>query len=263
MASPFEGRVAVVTGGSAGIGLGVARALGGAGARVAVWARRVARSEDACRELISAGIDAIAVGCDVGDEDSVATAAETTLGAFGRVDIAVANAGRSSAAPLVDTSLANWNKIVCTNLTGAFLTFRACVRSMIEHGEGGALLAISSLAARGGYPGLASYCATKAGLEGLVRALAVELAPHRIRCNALLPGFTSNAYFNPDAMDERRGRAIATSIPAGRWGTPDDIGRAAIYLADPTLPYHTGASVVVDGGLALMPPENASRAALS
>jgi NAD(P)-dependent dehydrogenase (short-subunit alcohol dehydrogenase family) len=228
-----------------------------------VWARRPRLLDEALARLKADAIDAIALSCDVGEEQSVDAAMSATLAAFGRLDILVANAGRSSSRPLVDAGLDEWNRVLATNLTGTFLTFRAAARAMIEAGRGGALLAISSLAATGGYPGMSSYCATKAGIGGLVRSAAVELAPYRVRCNALLPGFTVNSSFGPELVDERRGRAISAAIPARRWGTPDDVGRAAVYLADPTLHYHTGASVVVDGGLALMPPENAAHAVIT
>jgi NAD(P)-dependent dehydrogenase (short-subunit alcohol dehydrogenase family) len=261
-APPFAGRVAVVTGGSAGIGLGIARALGRAGARIAIWARDIDRCDEACRQLADQGIDASGVSCDVGDEESVDAAMANTLTVYGRVDVVVANAGYSTRAPFVDTAMSDWSGVLATNLTGTFLTFRAGARDMVARGDGGALLAVSSLAAHRGYSDMVGYCATKAGLGGLVRALAVELAPHRIRCNALLPGFTVNSVFSPDSVSERRGRSIAASIPAGRWGNPDDIGRAALYLADPTLPYHTGASVEVDGALVHMPPETAAATAL-
>lgn len=261
-AEPFKDRVAVVTGGSAGIGLGIAHALGDSGARVAIWARREKRANEARNGLAEQGVGAIAISCDVGDEGSIEQAMAATLAAFGRVDIVVANAGRSFAAPLLDTPLAEWNRVLNTNLTGAFLAFRAGVRDMIARGDGGALLAIGSLAGIRGDPGVAGYCASKAGLGGLVHSLAVELAEHRIRCNALLPGFTANSSFGPESVGRQRGRAVDAAIPAGRWGTPEDIARAALYLADPTLSYHTGASVVVDGGLSLMPPERAAMSVL-
>ena len=261
-AARFADRVVVVTGGSAGIGLGIARTLGGAGARVALWARRPDRLDRAQAELAGLGIEAIPVVCDIGDEASVDAAMRVTAAAYGRVDVMVANAGRPARAPLVDTSFADWSKVVATNLTGTFLTFRAAARDMIARSEPGALLATSSLAARGGYAGMAGYAATKAGIEGLVRTLAVELAPHRIRCNALVPGYTVNSYFSPESVDADRGRAVSATIPAGRWGTPDDIGVAALYLADPALSYHTGASIVVDGAAGLIAAESAALAAL-
>jgi hypothetical protein len=212
--------------------------------------------------LVERGIDVMAVACDVSDEDSVEEAMGATLAAFGRVDIVVANAGSSVAAPLIETPLVEWNRVVNTNLTGAFLAFRAGARDMVARNDGGALVGIGSVAALRGDAGIAAYCASKAGLGGLVRALAVELAVHRIRCNALLPGFTINSRLGPTFVGDTRRRAIGAAIPAGRWGTPEDIACAALYLADPTLSYHTGATVVVDGGLSLMPPEYAAQSSL-
>jgi NAD(P)-dependent dehydrogenase (short-subunit alcohol dehydrogenase family) len=258
----FDGRVAVVTGGSAGIGLGIAAALGGAGARVAIWSRRESVAEHALHQLKSSGVQAIAVGCDVGDEEQVQRATASTRDAFGRIDIMVANAGASGRAPLCEMELENWEAVIRTNLTGAFLAFRAGARDMIARNEGGALLAIGSVAAVRGQPELAHYAAAKAGLGGLVRTLAVELAPHHIRCNVLAPGFTANSRIDPATAPEETRRVTSAAIPAGRWGSPDDIGAAALYLADPTLAYHTGATVFVDGGLSIMSPQVAAGAVL-
>jgi NAD(P)-dependent dehydrogenase (short-subunit alcohol dehydrogenase family) len=261
--TPFDlsGRVAVVTGGNGGIGLGIARALGGAGAAVALWARDGAKTEAAVAGMEGEGLRAVGVSCDVTDETSVEAATAETVDRLGAIDVLVANAGGGSGnTDVIDLDLAAWEAVVRTNLTGAFLCFRSAARAMVARGEGGALVAVSSEAASEAAPRKASYAASKAGLGGLVRSLAVELAPHRIRCNVLVPGWTENHRMHqrtspPDLVVE-----TVAAIPAGRWGTPDDLGLAAVYLADPSLAYHTGAQLVVDGGYSLIPPYLAARA---
>jgi NAD(P)-dependent dehydrogenase (short-subunit alcohol dehydrogenase family) len=132
---------------------------------------------------------------------------------------------------------------------------------MAARGEGGALIAVSSVASRHAAPLMHGYAAAKAGISGLVRSVAAELAPRGIRANVLIPGFTENERLHPDTVSAEYDTEVVSSIPAGRWGTPDDIGAAAVYLADPALAYHTGAEVVVDGAYSIMPPYLAVRAA--
>jgi NAD(P)-dependent dehydrogenase (short-subunit alcohol dehydrogenase family) len=257
-----DGRVAVVTGGSDGIGFGIARALARAGASVAIWARRPERSADAVAELRGEGLVADAFGCDAGHEADVDAAAAATVARFGRIDICVANAGGGGRHhALMEFPLEDWEQVVGVNLTGAFLCFRACVRDMATRDDGGALVAVSSAAAVHASPGLSAYAAAKAGLGGLVRSLAAELAPLGIRANILQPGWTENSTMSVDRVSESLAVETLASIPAGRWGTPDDLGTAALYLADPTLRYHTGAVLAVDGGYSVMAPYLAVRQA--
>ena len=254
-------RVAVVTGGNGGIGFGIAAALGAAGARVAVWARNEAKTEGAVAHLIELGIDAGGFSCDVASEDEVERATAQTVDRMGRLDICVANAGAPGHGGFLDTTLESWNRSIATNLTGTFLCFRETARRMVNGDEGGALIAVSSVAGHHAAPRMVGYGASKAGLGGLVRSVAVELAPVGIRCNLLVPGFTENERLHPDTVTTDIDTEIVASIPAGRWGTPDDIGAAAVYLADPSLPYHTGAELFVDGAYSIMPPYLAVRAA--
>ena len=258
----LSGLAAVVTGGNGGIGLGIASALGRAGAAVALWGRDEGKTDAAVSALDAEAIRAVGVGCDVTSEADVAAATRSTVDRLGRLDIMVANAGGGSGnRAVVDLELDAWQRVLTTNLTGAFLCFRAAARAMIAAGVGGALVAVSSEAATEAAPNKASYAAAKAGLGGLVRTLAVELAPHRIRCNVLVPGWTENHTMHQQSSPPDLVTETVASIPAGRWGTPDDLGAAAVYLADPTLSYHTGAQLVVDGGYSLIPPYLAARAA--
>jgi NAD(P)-dependent dehydrogenase (short-subunit alcohol dehydrogenase family) len=257
----LSGRVAVVTGGNGGIGFGIASALGTAGAAVAVWGRDEAKTERAVRRLADQGIVAAGMRCDVSDEGDVARCTAETVGRFGRLDVSVANAGAGSHIPFIETTLAQWRRGLDTNLSGAFLCFREAAKQMVEGGEGGSLIAVSSVASRHAAPMMAGYAAAKAGLGGLVRSLAAELAPHRIRCNVLIPGFTENERLQADTVPTEYDIEVVSSVPAGRWGTPDDLGQAALYLADPSLSYHTGGEVIVDGAYSIMPPYLAVRSA--
>ena len=257
----LDGRVAVVTGGNGGIGFGIARALGGAGAAIAVWGRDESKTQRAVGRLSRVGITAMGIWCDVCDDDGVRRATSETVQRLGRLDICVANAGRGEHVPFLETSLEEWNKGIATNLTGVFLCFREAARRMDAIGEGGALIAVSSVASRQAAPEMSTYASAKAGLGGLVRTVAAELAPRGIRCNALIPGFTENERHQGDSVPDSYNTEVLASIPAGRWGKPDDVGSAAVYLADPLLSYHTGAEIVVDGAYSIMPPYLAVRGA--
>ena len=245
----LTGHVTVVTGGNGGIGLGMARALAEAGADVAIWARNADKSAAARAELEAAtGRRVVTATCDVSDEDQVAAAMATTLDAFGRVDSVFANAGIGGWAPFPEMSLAEWRRVTSVNLDGAFLTLRAGAAHLVERGEGGSLVAISSTSAIHGAPAMQHYAASKAGLLAMVRGIAVELARHRVRCNAILPGWTESEMMDPATAPARFVEATTRRTPVRRWGRPDDIGRAAVYLADPTNLFHTGDALVVDGG---------------
>jgi NAD(P)-dependent dehydrogenase (short-subunit alcohol dehydrogenase family) len=255
----LAGTVAVVTGGNRGIGLGIARALGRAGAQVSLWARDEQQNAIAVGELVADGIDASSVGCDVTDEESIARAMARTLSDWGRIDSCVANAGGGAHHPLLETTLATWEQGIRLNLTAVFLTFRAAGRALVEAGRGGALVAVSSCAAVHAAPAMADYAAAKAGLGGLVRSAAVELAPHGIRVNVLMPGFTENSRLRSDTVPDSMRVETLASIPVGRWGTPDDLGRGAVFLCDPSFAFHTGTELRVDGGYSIVAPYLAVR----
>jgi NAD(P)-dependent dehydrogenase (short-subunit alcohol dehydrogenase family) len=254
------GTVAVVTGGNRGIGLGIARALGRAGAQVCLWARDEQQNAVAVDELAADGIAASSIVCDVTDEHSVARATARTLSEQGRIDSCVANAGGGVYHPLLETSLDTWEHGIRLNLTAAFLTFREVGRTLVDAGRGGALVAVSSCAAVHAAPAMADYAAAKAGLGGLVRSAAVELAPHGIRVNVLMPGFTENSRLSSDSVPETMRVETLASIPVGRWGTPDDLGRGAVFLCDPSFAFHTGTELRVDGGYSIVAPYLAVRA---
>jgi NAD(P)-dependent dehydrogenase (short-subunit alcohol dehydrogenase family) len=253
MYAPFDlsGRGALVTGGNGGIGLGMARALLAAGAQVAIWGSNAQKTQAARDELAQTCADPARVHaftCDVGDEAQVEAAFAATVAALGRVDACFANAGVSSkGTPLVEMELAEFRRVQRVNVEGVFLTFRAAARHMIAHG-GGSLVATSSTAALEGAARNSHYGASKGAVSSYVRALAVELARHRIRVNAILPGWivtdmTAKSVGNPKFAD-----AVMPRIPARRWGEIDDFGGIAVYLASDASAYATGEQFVLDGG---------------
>jgi NAD(P)-dependent dehydrogenase (short-subunit alcohol dehydrogenase family) len=242
------GRVAVVTGGNGGIGLGIARGLAKAGASIAIWARDAARNEAAVKELEGLGARAVALSCDVGEEVQIARAVEQTVSALGRIDIGVANAGFGRVAAYLDTSLEDWRRVTRVDLDGVFLTFRDIARHMVARGGGGKLIAISSIGEIFGMPKQEAYAASKGGLGSLVRSLAVELARHDIQVNGVQPGWiatdATKALLEWKVFDD----AIVHRTPARRWGTPDDVAGACVYLASDAARFHTGDTLRVDGG---------------
>jgi NAD(P)-dependent dehydrogenase (short-subunit alcohol dehydrogenase family) len=249
----LRGRTVVVTGGNGGIGLALAVGVGRAGAQVAIWGRNAAKNAAAVASLAELGVTSHAVVCDVSEEASVDDAMGATLARFGRVDALFANAGTAGhEAPFVDLTLDDWRAVMRVDVDGVFLTLRAAARHMVERGEGGSLVGVSSIVSRFGAARRANYGAAKPAVEGLLRALAVELAPARIRCNTLSPGWTDTAMtarggsFGAADYDRFR-KATVQRTPVRRWGDADDFHAVAAYLADPTLRFHTGDVVVVDG----------------
>jgi len=254
MFTPFDldGRGAVVTGGNGGIGLGMARALLAAGAKVSIWGSNPQKTAQAQATLAAECGDPARVHaavCDVGDEAQVEAAFAASVAALGRVDACFANAGVSSKGTLMmEMSLDEFRRVQRINVEGVFLTFRAAARHMAAHGQGGSLVATASTAAVEGAARNSHYGASKGAVTSYVRALAVELARHRIRVNSILPGWivtdmTERSVSNPKFAD-----AVMPRIPARRWGRIDDFGGIAVYLASDASGYTTGEQFVIDGG---------------
>lgn len=252
--NPFDltGHVALITGGNGGIGLGMAEGLAAAGADIAIWGTNEEKSAEAVKHLEAHGTRVAAFLCDVGDEDQVEAAFAATLEALGKVDSCFANAGVGGAAPsFAEMTLDEWHRVLRVNLDGGFLTFRAAVRHMTARGEGGALVGIASLAALMGQPRGEHYAATKGGLISMIRALAVELARHRIRANTILPGWIETGMTEGLFSWDRFHDNVMPRIPLRRWGEPGDFAAAAVYLASPAALYHTGDTLLIDGAYSL------------
>jgi NAD(P)-dependent dehydrogenase (short-subunit alcohol dehydrogenase family) len=253
---PFDdlrGHVSIVTGGNSGIGLGIARGLVRCGAQVAVLGTSPVKNEAAIDELAGLGdgsADRVAAWtCDVGDEQAVDATFAAVVQRFGRLDSLFASAGLPSAGtPFLETSLAEWHRVLRVNLDGAFLTFRAAARHLVSQGEGGSLVGIASLAAIHGQLHGQQYSASKGGLVAMVRACAVELARHDIRANVILPGSFATPMSEPYLTSPRYTGRVIPRIPMRRSGEVDELAALAVYLAGPHSRYHSGDTLVVDGG---------------
>jgi NAD(P)-dependent dehydrogenase (short-subunit alcohol dehydrogenase family) len=245
----FHGHVALVTGGNSGIGLGIANALAGAGADVCILGRRADRNEEAASELRHHGRRVLALECDVADPEAVETAIARTADELGGLDSCFAAAGvMSGGERFVDLPADEVRRVLATNLDGLIFTFQSAARPMIATGRGGSLVGIASISADFGTPRGQHYAASKAGVLAVVRGCAVELARHRIRANAILPGWTQTPMAADVLASEPFESKVLPRIPARRWGEPADFAGAALYLASPLSEYHTGDTLTIDGG---------------
>jgi glucose 1-dehydrogenase len=255
------GQAAVVTGASSGIGAGIARHLAEAGARVVVNYRREKQAaEDIVQAIRSGGGEAIAVQADVSKEDEVERLFADAIAAFGTLHILVANAGLQRDAPAHEMSLQDWRTVLDVNLTGQFLCCRAAIREFMRRGRKpnvsratGKIICISSVHEVIPWAGHVNYAASKGGIMLMMKSLAQEVAEHGIRVNGIAPGairtpINRNAWNTPDAE-----AALLKLIPYGRVGAPEDVAKAAVWLASDESDYVTGASLFVDGGMALYP----------
>jgi glucose 1-dehydrogenase len=257
----LAGQKAIVTGANSGIGLGVALALGAAGADVVVnYVRGAEAAEDVADEIRSCGSRAVAVQADVSRESDVQAMFERACTEFGTVDILVNNAGLQQDAPLESMTLAQWNTVISVNLTGQFLCAREAVREFKRRGvvsqvscAAGKIICISSVHELIPWAGHANYAASKGGVMLLMKSIAQEVAPHRIRVNSVAPGairtpINREAWETPEAY-----KRLLRLIPTKRIGEPDDIGQAVVWLASDASDYVHGTTLFVDGGMTLYP----------
>ena len=241
----LTGRVALVTGSTRGIGRAIATTVAGAGARVAVVGRERARAEEAAAQL---GGEARGFSCDVADTASVAALVEEVEKSFGSLDILVNNAGLTRDNLLMRIKDADWDAVLDANLRGAFASIRAASRGMMKR-RWGRIINIASIVGITGNKGQANYAASKAGLIGLTKSVAKELASRNILCNAVAPGFIETdmtAAMTPEART-----AMSAQIPLERLGKPEDIAGTVAFLASEHAAYITGQVFVVDGGLVM------------
>jgi NAD(P)-dependent dehydrogenase (short-subunit alcohol dehydrogenase family) len=246
---PFDltGKVAIVTGASSGLGRRFALTLARAGAKVAVAARRTDRLTDLAREIEGFDGRAVPIPLDVTDASSVSgvvAAAETELGPIG---VLVNNAGTVVAKPLLEHDEADWDRVIDTNLKGVWLMAQEVARHMVRLGHGGSIINIASILGFATQPHLPSYCASKAAVIHLTRAMAAELAPQKIRVNAIAPGFFESE-MTQDYLASGAGKAMTARIPWGRTGAAAELDGVLLLLASDASSYMTGAVLTVDGG---------------
>jgi 3-oxoacyl-[acyl-carrier protein] reductase len=241
----LTGRTALVTGSTRGIGRAIAEMLAGAGARVAVVGRDVVRAEEVAKTL---GGGAVGFSCDVGDIASVNALVENVEKAFGTIDILVNNAGLTRDNILFRLKDDDWDAVLDANLRGAFVAIRAVARGMMKR-RWGRIINIASVVGITGNKGQANYAASKAGLIGLTKSVAKELASRNILINAVAPGFIETDM--TAAMTDEARKAMGAQIPLERLGTPADIAAMVAFLASEHAAYITGQVLVVDGGLVM------------
>jgi glucose 1-dehydrogenase len=257
----LRGQKALVTGASSGIGRAVAGALGAAGADVVVnFVGDETGADTIVAEIRGNGVEAYTHRADVSQEDQVRAMFETMIGKFGTIDILVANAGLQRDAAFLDMTLEQWNTVLSVNLTGQFLCAREALREFLRRGvvpavscAAGKIICMSSVHEVIPWAGHANYAASKGGIMLLMKSLAQEVAHRRVRVNAIAPGairtpINRSAWDTPDAY-----KALMKLIPYGRIGEPDDIARAAVWLASDASDYVVGTTLFVDGGMTLYP----------
>jgi 3-oxoacyl-[acyl-carrier protein] reductase len=242
----LQGRIALVTGASQGIGRACALELARAGATVALAARNEAKLAEVAAEIEAAGGQAAAFGLDVASEESIKAGAKAVLARFGKVEILLNNAGITRDGLMMTMKRADWDDVLGTNLTGAFLLTQALIRPMIKN-RWGRIINISSVVGRTGQGGQVNYSASKAGLIGMTRSIAREVGSRGITANAVAPGYIETPM--TATLDEKQRAAMMAQIPLGRVGTDADIAQAVAFLASDAAAYITGQVLDVNGGM--------------
>ena len=246
----LDGKVAVVTGAGSGIGRGITLALAKAGAHVLCADIVRERAETVAAAVRDLGRKAASCVADVREKKDVVAMAEQASQELGALDICVANAGIGRGGTVLTMPEEDWDTQIAVNLKGVFLTVQACARAMVTHNRGGRIIAISSLAAERPSPALFAYCASKAGVRMMARCWAQELAPFGITVNSIGPGVIDTPLAAGLIGEGGQREAMERSIPLGRVGYPDDIGRLACWLASDEAEYVTGTYNLIDGGMA-------------
>ncbi|MEO8587676.1 MAG: 3-oxoacyl-[acyl-carrier-protein] reductase [Acidobacteriota bacterium] len=243
----LEGKIALVTGGSQGIGEAIAKALGAAGAHVVVAARTVERAAAVAEAITSSGGKAEALRLDVGDPASVSAAFKAVIEKHGKLDILVNNAGITDDGLILRMSKESWDTVIATDLTGVFLCAQEAAKVMLKKRVAGRIVNITSVVGLMGNPGQTNYAAAKAGVVGFTKALAREIGSRGITVNAVAPGYVDTPM--TDGLLAEQKKALVGQIVLGRLGTPDDVAGAVVYLASDAAAYVTGTCLNVSGGL--------------
>jgi NAD(P)-dependent dehydrogenase (short-subunit alcohol dehydrogenase family) len=253
--APFNlsGKVALVTGGNSGIGLGMAEAMAQAGADIVIWGTNPAKNQAAEGKLLQHGVRVLAQRIDVSDEAAVVGGMTEATAALGRVDTVIANAGIGAGAPsFQEMSHDVWRRVLAVNLDGVFFTCREACKHMVARAgagdPGGSIVVISSLSAISGAPRNQAYASAKGGIISMVKGIAVEHARYGVRANAILPGWiATDMTAGAQGSDVFNTRVIGR-VPSRRWGEPEDFGGIAVYLASDASRYHSGDTMLIDGG---------------
>jgi 2-deoxy-D-gluconate 3-dehydrogenase len=243
----LDGKAALVTGASVGLGQAMAIALAEAGADVAAHCHMAGEADETCQKISEIGRKTFSVAGDMAERDVPQSLVEKVIAEVGRIDILINNAGMIRRAPAVDFSEEDWTSVLEVNLSGVFRLSQAAGRKMIEQGAGKIVNIASLLSFQGGI-NVPAYTASKSGVAGLTKAFANEWAKHNVNVNAIAPGYMATNNTAALRADETRNRQILERIPAGRWGAPDDLTGAAVFLASKASDYLQGHILVVDGG---------------
>ena len=249
----LTGKVAVITGGNSGIGLGFARAIAAAGADVSIWGTNADKNTAAEAELQALNPSASALRCDVSDESQVEESMAAVIERYGRVDACFPNAGvpSNNTGPFFEHSNEDWFDVIDVNLHGVFYTLRAATRQMVAQGEGGSLVLTSSGTAIQGSAKGQAYAATKGAMIAIMMGLSVEMARYKITSNAIIPGWIDTAMTADAFAWQKFVDNVMPRIPMRRWGQPDDFGAIAVYLMSDASRWHTGDVIKIDGGFSI------------
>jgi len=242
-----KNKIAIVTGSGRGIGKSTVLELAKEGAKVVVSDIDIKECQNVCDEIKKIGSDAIAVKCDISKKSDVDAMIKKTMQKFQKIDILINNAGVVLMKPFVEMTEKDWDFVLDINLKGVFLCTNAVVKQMIKQ-KSGKIISVASTAGEVGFMNTSAYCASKAGIINLTRELALELSPHNINVNAIAPGVIATKMTEDMLKDKKTKEVLLASTPLGRVGQPEEIGKAAVFLASDDSNFITGHTLVVDGG---------------